>query len=237
MLPDFAELSGLSADFSGVVRLFPLPNVVLFPHVMQPLHIFETRYREMLEEALSGDKLIAMALLLPGWQASYEGRPPIAPVVCLSRVVSHARQEDGRYNILLHGATRARVTRELPPSRSFRTAEVALLEDEYPASGAQERAVLQRQLLERFRSLVPKTVLVQEQFDQLLSHQVPLGILTDIASFALGLAVDFKQELLAECNVDRRATLLLERLASLTSGTATEKAGDKRTFPPEFSEN
>ena len=45
-----AELEFDSTTFSGVVRLFPLPNLVLYPHVMQPLHIFEDRYREMLEE-------------------------------------------------------------------------------------------------------------------------------------------------------------------------------------------
>ncbi|MCC7084863.1 MAG: LON peptidase substrate-binding domain-containing protein, partial [Pirellulales bacterium] len=54
--------------FAGTARLFPLPNLVMFPHVLQPLHIYEPRYRAMLEEALDDDKLIAMAMFAPGWE-------------------------------------------------------------------------------------------------------------------------------------------------------------------------
>ena len=64
---DTPELQFDASTFSGVARLFPLPNLVLYPHVMQPLHIFEERYREMLEDAIADDGLIAMALLEPGW--------------------------------------------------------------------------------------------------------------------------------------------------------------------------
>ena len=56
-------------DFCGTVRLFPLPNLVLFPNVLQPLHIFEPRYCDMLAEAMSSDRLIAMAFLLTASEA------------------------------------------------------------------------------------------------------------------------------------------------------------------------
>jgi len=58
-------------QFSGQARIFALPNLVMFPHVMQALHIYETRYRAMLEEALEGDRLIALAVLAPGWEKNY----------------------------------------------------------------------------------------------------------------------------------------------------------------------
>ena len=73
-------------DFGGTARLFPLPNLVLFPHVAQPLHIFEARYRQMMADALEDDRRLAMALLRPGWEEDYHLRPPIHPVVCLGRV-------------------------------------------------------------------------------------------------------------------------------------------------------
>ena len=76
----FDDLSFSVESFSGTARLFPLPNLVLFPHVMQPLHIFEPRYRSMLEDALASDGLIAMALLAPGWENDYEGRPNLYPM-------------------------------------------------------------------------------------------------------------------------------------------------------------
>ena len=103
------DLSFVPEQFSGRARLFPLPNLVLFPHVMQPLHIFEERYVEMFRDAIDADRLIAMALLQPGWENDYEGRPPIAPVACLGRVVTWQSQEDSRYNLLLLGLRRVRV--------------------------------------------------------------------------------------------------------------------------------
>src|SRR5256885_9707642 len=96
-------------QFTGAARLFPLPNLVLFPQVVQPLHVFEQRYRQMTADALAGDRLIAMALLRPGWEADYDGRPAIHPVACLGRVVADQRLDDGRYNLLLRGLARVRV--------------------------------------------------------------------------------------------------------------------------------
>jgi len=95
-------------SFSGRVRVFPLPNLVVFPHVMQPLHIFEPRYRAMLEEALADDGLIGMALLASGWESDYEGRPPLRRVGCLCRVATHHRTSEGSYNVLVLGLRRIR---------------------------------------------------------------------------------------------------------------------------------
>src|SRR5438094_2455530 len=96
-------------QFDGTARLFPLPNLVLFPHVIQPLHIFEPRYRQMTADALDGDGLIALAILQPDWEKDYEGKPAIYPVACLGKIVADQRLEDGRYNLLLRGLRRARV--------------------------------------------------------------------------------------------------------------------------------
>src|SRR5213596_3395375 len=85
---------------SELLPLFPLPNVVLFPNVFLPLHIFEPRYREMVADALASDRLIGMVLLRPGWERDYEGRPPVYPIGC-SGVITHAeRLHDGRYDIV-----------------------------------------------------------------------------------------------------------------------------------------
>ncbi len=67
---------------SDLLPLFPLPNVVLFPNVFLPLHIFEPRYREMVADAVASDRMIGMVLLRPGWDRDYEGRPPIYPIGC-----------------------------------------------------------------------------------------------------------------------------------------------------------
>jgi len=112
----------------ATIPIFPLPNVVLFPNVFLPLHIFEPRYREMVGDALGGDRIIGMSLLQPGYEASYEGRPAVYAVGCAG-VITHAeRLADGRYNIVLRGIERFRVDSE-DASRPYRIARVTPLPD------------------------------------------------------------------------------------------------------------
>src|SRR5687767_11230028 len=157
-----AELEFDAATFCGVARLFPLPNVVLYPHVMQPLHIFEERYREMLEDALAGDNLIAMAMLEPGWEADYDSRPPVSPYACLGKVVAHHRLDDGTYNVLLLGVERVRIVEELDPLRSFRQAKVEIVEDRYDFESLAARKRTQEKLITAFRRHLPCTCQLPE---------------------------------------------------------------------------
>jgi len=225
------EPSFLAEKFSGVARLFPLPNLVVFPHVMQPLHIFETRYRALLEEALDADGLIAMAILAPGWEDDYEGRPALRPTACLCKVATHHRTDDGNYNVLLLGVKRIEIIHELPPDKLFREAEVRLCHDDYPEDLAAARTAQQKKLLELFKYSLPKLAETTEQLDQLLGKHVPLGMLTDIIAYTLDLGIEHKEQLLAETNVDRRVALLFEYLSAAAQGL------ERATFPPPFSEN
>ena len=94
------------------IPLFPLPNVVLFPGVFLPLHIFEPRYRAMTEDALAEDRLIGMVLLKPGFEAEYEGRPAIYGTGCTGLITHAERLADGRFNIVLQGLDRFRLLAE-----------------------------------------------------------------------------------------------------------------------------
>jgi len=110
------------------IPIFPLPSVVLFPEVTLPLHIFEPRYREMVADALTGDRLIGIVLLRPGWEPEYEGRPPIYEVGCVGVISHHERLADGRYNIVLQGVDRVRLTGE-SDGRPYRRAFIEPLGD------------------------------------------------------------------------------------------------------------
>ena len=124
---------------SELLPIFPLPNVVLFPNVFLPLHIFEPRYREMVGDALAGDRLIGMVLLRPGYERDYEGRPPVYPVGCRG-VMTHAeRLPDGRYNIVLRGLDRFRVVSE-DRERSYRRATIEILHEQ--ALSAADRSTI-----------------------------------------------------------------------------------------------
>lgn len=126
---------------SDLLPLFPLPNVVLFPGVFLPLHVFEPRYREMVADALDGDRIIGMVLLKPGWEGAYEGRPPIFPIGCTGVMTHVERLPDGEYNIVLRGIERVRVTGE-NHDLSYRRALVQPLA-ETPLSADDRAAVRQ----------------------------------------------------------------------------------------------
>ena len=89
-----------------IVPIFPLPTVVFFPQTYLPLHIFEPRYREMVQDASTQGQCIGMALLKDGWEDQYDEAPPIYTMGCVGRIISSHKLSDGRYNIVLQGLYR-----------------------------------------------------------------------------------------------------------------------------------
>jgi Lon protease-like protein len=136
------------------IPIFPLADVMLFPNMSRPLHIFEPRYRAMVADALEGDRLIGMVLLRPGYQANYEGRPPVYSIGCAGRIMQVEELPDGRYAIVLRGLVKFRITGE-DDSRSYRLAQVEALPE---LLDDQERTALLQQrhkLTELLASMVP----------------------------------------------------------------------------------
>ena len=125
------------------IPIFPLPNVVLFPNVFLPLHIFEPRYRAMTADALNGDRIIGMTLLQPGYQADYEGRPRVYRIGCAGVITHSEPLPDGRYNIVLRGLEKFRIESE-DDSRSYRLAHVTALPE---TTTEEDRRLLSRQRL------------------------------------------------------------------------------------------
>jgi Lon protease-like protein len=218
--------------FRNTARLFPLPNLVLFPHVIQPLHIFEPRYRQLLADALDDDRVLGMALLQPGWEENYHKCPPIHPVICLGRIFQEERLCDGRYNLLLRGLHRARIVEEVKTAKLYRTARVALLE-EVPVGHPPCEKYLRRQLGERLTALFAAQGGAVDQVRQLLDSGLPLGSLCDIFGFALPLEPEVKQLLLVDLCIERRTQRLLEGIEAC----APPSPPPARRFPPDFSSN
>ncbi len=218
-------------NFSGLSRLFPLPRVVLLPHAVLPLHIFEPRYRQMTEDALNDDKLITIVQLSTA--ASIASPAPIEAVGCLGQILQHERLDDGRFNFLLLGRKRVRLTREISQEKLYRVAEVEILNDiddkDSNLSGRSELTGLFRRVFEQQHKPDP-------DLEAILENPLPLGVLTDIVAHALGLPPEFKQDLLAEPRVRRRVNALLSILRQM-AGPDTHLTDGWRPFPPPFSTN
>jgi uncharacterized protein len=120
-------LPQLEAEDLAELSIFPLSNVTLFPGSVLPLHVFEPRYRELVQGALAGSRLIAIARLKPGFEQDYAGRPPVFDVCGVGVIESCSERADGRFDLTLRGLARVRIVEELPPRRAFRQVRASRL--------------------------------------------------------------------------------------------------------------
>jgi len=209
---------------AALVPLFPLPNLVLFPRAVLPLHVFEDRYRRMTADVLSGDRRIAMALLRPGWEESYAHRPAVDPAVCVGTIVAHDRLADGRYNLLLRGDLRGRIARETDADGPYRIAEVEPLVE---PSVLEIDLELERRRLQTF--FAPGGRMGNRpgarKFQELLASTVATSDVADLVAFHLLDDVAAKQALLAEPDARvrvRRVTAMLAAIAPPLGPTASD---------------
>jgi hypothetical protein len=104
------------------VPVFPLPGLVLFPGVDLPLHVWELRYRTLMRDALAGERVIALALLLPGWERDYHASPEFHSLACLAHIEEAAWLPDDCYHVHLKGLARVKLGRTVKefPYRAVR---------------------------------------------------------------------------------------------------------------------
>src|SRR5262245_2008573 len=130
----------------SVIPIFPLEDATLFPRAANPFHIFEPRYRTMVADALKGDRIIGMVTLKPGFEADYEGRPPIHEIGCVGFITDVEELPGGEFNILLRGVVKFRVIGE-DQSRPYRLAKISVMAEPLDA-GQRDALHTQRQRLE-----------------------------------------------------------------------------------------
>ncbi len=219
--------------FEHEIPLFPLPNCVLFPGVVQPLRIFEPRYRRMIADAMgqTGQSAMAMALLKPGWEKEYYSKPAIYPVLCVGRVIAHEKLSDGNYNLLLQGVSRARVKTEKLFAGDWGAYRIAYLEplsDAAPNAGTSE--TLCRQVLRKlFETTALRDLTVTPALRDLFEDHSPFPRLLDALAFSLVQDVQTKQRILETLDTASRAELLLREIIALAGRLGPAPVAD---WPP-----
>jgi uncharacterized protein len=127
LAPTSPENALAPGDVIDELALFPLPNVVLFPRALLPLHVFESRYRAMTADALAGSRLISVVTVTSGEPIDEHGHPKIASIAGVGEIIEYEVLADGRYNILVQGKARVQLE-ELsfrPPYRRARATVAA----------------------------------------------------------------------------------------------------------------
>lgn len=236
----------IRVNFNRPIPLFPLPDAVLLPHAILPLHIFEHRYRQMIDDCLDQTGQIAMATYTeqgPDTSANdvddgEAGRAEIRPVVCIGQIVQHEGLPDGRHNILLHGVCRARILDINEPDieRMYMLAELEPLES--PADKPKQmtevrdtlRELLQSDRLSRMRSV--DTVL--EWFGR---EEIPTHALLELIGFTMVKDHNVKYQLLAEPDPFRRAKLIIRDLKHVDGLIRRAEQQSYRSWPKGMSWN
>ncbi len=205
--PELRARSPLEEEDRSTVELipiFPLPNVVFFPQQILPLYIFEQRYRQMVNDALEGQRLIGVSLIKPGWED--EGVEPEPHDVCgAGEITSVTRLLGGNMNIVLHGLARIRIVRTVQTT-PYRIAEVKVLSEPVEESfEALELAEKARTIFTRTQALKPSAERQSAQVLKLLAN--PIDIFNYICAHS-DLDIEQKQELLETDDLEVRLRLL-----------------------------
>jgi len=201
------------------VPLFPLPGAILFPRSQLPLHIFEARYREMVRDAIDGPGRIGM---IQPHRLDDDNQAPLYGTGCVGDLVGVEELDDGRFNIVLHGANRFRLVREVTDDTSYRCAEVdieAFDDDEPPPLSLGERAEVER---EARRLGDAMGLAIDWDAVSRLDDEMLVNAIAQVAPFDVGA----KQALLEQPTLDSRADLLVQLMqfhrAAVTGGMEIE---------------
>jgi len=189
-----------------IIPVFPLPNVVFFPRMPLPLHVFEPRYRAMVRDAARGARLIGMALLRGEWEQDYYGRPPIFTVGTVGEMVRVEELPDGRFNIVLRGLREYAIVRELDRAE-YREAVVTWREPGVDTLAPGSRDAI-RGLVHRYLTLLGKDVAESE----LLRGSVDDETFVNFLAQHLDVAPLEKQAMLEAATLGERARRLADVL-------------------------
>ncbi len=200
--------------------VFPLPQIVLFPHALVPLHIFEHRYRAMLKDCLATHRTMALALRANDGTEGEDERPPIAAIAGVGVIVEHQALPDGRANIVLEGRARVRLD-ELAFEPPYRRARATLLRAGAETVASSDLAALVTSVT-AFAAEIRKH---NPTFSLRVPTSLAPGALSDFCAHHLIVDASLRQQLLEELRPAERVRLVTRELASQHSALLRESGG------------
>ena len=191
-----------------IIPLFPLPTTVFYPNTFLPLHIFESRYRSMVTDALEGEGKIGMILLKTGWENDYNDAPEIMTVGCVGKIDRHSQLPEGKYNILLSGLHRFRILQEIG-GKLYRQAKIEILEEINNQNLTVDSLPIKKQVIENMKQYlgnISDGKKVEQALD--MENCVTLAQFVDRIAYHFDLPASKMQKFLEEQDVQKRANTL-----------------------------
>ena len=218
------QFAGGSTDAELAVALrrlpmFPLPGVVLFPHALLPLHVFEERYRAMTRDVLAGSRFLVVSLIAPGEEETTE-KVAVQRIAGVGEVMMAHELPDGRFNLVLRGRARIRIDEELPPARVYREITATHLPD-LPVLDAAELRDAEQSLRALVGQLADAISDGGELLRQVIAAQETPAELVDVLAAQLVHDPSLRQRLLETRDVTRRIERVSAEVVALTARIAT----------------
>jgi Lon protease-like protein len=200
--------------------MFPLPNVVLFPHALLPLHIFEERYQALARDVLAGHHFLAISLLVSPDDADSPSRPPVQRIAGVGEVVMAHELPDGRFNLVVRGRARIRIDEELASDRPYRLISATELPDLAAGDPIELSDADQslRALVGQLADAIPEG---GELLRQVVASQESPSELVDVLAAALVVDPGLRQRLLESRDVLKRIERVSAEVVAMTSRIAT----------------
>ena len=219
------DLPQLDEEDLKRVALFPLPNAVLFPSTMLPLHIFEPRYRAMTREAIEEQLPIVICKFVEPRILNAHQQPLFCEIGGVGFIRNYQQLPDGRYNILVEGVSRVRVTKEIfDTGKLYRVGHAELIAEQSDTSGA--LGALLTTLRRCITGLETEYTTLSHALQKILKEvQTPAALSDTIASLIIS-NPEMRQHMLEEPRVERRLDELITRIAALlnaSEGSAPQK--------------
>jgi Lon protease-like protein len=196
-----------------ILPVFPLPNTVLFPHTLLPLHIFEPRYRAMVRHVTEADGLIVISRMVG------DGFEELGSV---GKVCDLVPLEDGRFNLMLEGLLRVSMV-EIPCDTPYRQVRVRA-RPEPPVTD--DPQAVERTKLELLATLSALLSIAQAGVPVVLNQEQPFEVVVNKACAGLPVDAAERQKLLAEDDLIERHRMLAEHLESVIESVARTRAPD-----------
>lgn len=194
--------------------IFPLPQLVLFPHTRLPLHFFEPRYRQLMADCLErGPRCMVIAQVRPDAQGvDARGEVPIHDRAGLGRIIEHRRNPDGTYDVMLEGVARVALD-ELPSEYPYRLARAHVLADRLPTGGVDDSEL--QALIAMARSVAALLARAGRPLHLALDASAPAEVIVDGIADQLVADPAMRQELLETLDVQRRLSGLLRNVVQI----------------------
>jgi Lon protease-like protein len=209
------DARSLAAGACARLKVFPLQGVVVFPGTPAPFHVFEPRYRELVADALAGDRVLAVPTLAAPGGAPLEVEA-VRPVAGACVIEDHEELPDGRYHLLLRGLARVRLGREVATGRGYRAFRAEVLDDVAPPGG-DAALEAKREGLEQLLVQIAAGLPAESGAPRLAADAARLGpsALADLAAAALVTDGDARYAILEELDVARRLDLVISEAAAV----------------------